>query len=211
MPRPSCPPRRIRPDPPYQCARCALSYGERECDMSTIGSGTGHRTTRRRRRDRPTSRGAAGSSSGSSATCRPRSSAPPRWSWRASAVTIWTDTPALIAIAALARRDRRLLRRARGHDLRRAAAGRRRLARARSAAPFLLLVAEFGVAELLDTLLIRPAALIARRVAAARSDVGASRRQGRRRRHLLRHRGRRIHRHRQDRTARRPSLRERAS
>ena len=74
-------------------------------------------------------------------------------------VTIWTDSPALIAIAALARRDRGLLPRPRDHDLHRAAAvsadWRRAIVRT-----FLLLVAEFGVAELLDTLLIRPAALV---------------------------------------------------
>jgi hypothetical protein len=75
------------------------------------------------------------------------------------AVTIWTDSPALIAVAAL-------LGEIVGFYLvlaitiyaeqapvspnRRRAVGR----------TFLLLVAEFGVAEVLDTLLIRPAALM---------------------------------------------------
>ncbi|HYJ51309.1 MAG TPA: hypothetical protein VEX12_15445 [Microbacterium sp.] len=74
-------------------------------------------------------------------------------------VTIWTDSPALIAIAAL-------LGEIVGFYLVLAitiyieqqsvsADWRRAIVRT-----FLLLVAEFGVAELLDTLLIRPAALV---------------------------------------------------
>lgn len=75
------------------------------------------------------------------------------------AVTIWTSAPALIALAALL-----------GEFLgfyavlaitifleQSAVAATRRSALARA---FLLLVAEFGPAELLDTLLIRPAALM---------------------------------------------------
>ena len=71
----------------------------------------------------------------------------------------------------------------------------------------LLLVAEFGVAELLDTLLIRPAALMLGVLAAARPGVGAPGRQGRRRHRVLRDRRRRVHRHRQGRAARRPPQR----
>ena len=75
-------------------------------------------------------------------------------------VTIWTDAPALIAIAAL-------LGEIVGFYLvlaitiyieQHAVSANWRRAIIRT---FLLLVAEFGVAELLDTLLIRPAALVA--------------------------------------------------
>jgi hypothetical protein len=75
------------------------------------------------------------------------------------AVTIWTDAPALIALAALL-----------GETVgfyavlaitifveQAAVSPSRHRAVART---FLLLVAEFGAAELLDTLLIRPAALL---------------------------------------------------
>ena len=76
------------------------------------------------------------------------------------AVTIWTDAPALIAIAAL-------LGEIVGFYIvlaitifieQQAVSPNWRRALGRT---FLLLIAEFGVAELLDTLLIRPAALMA--------------------------------------------------
>ena len=146
---------------------------------------------------------AAGSCSGSSATFPPRSSAPRRWSSRGSSSRSGPTTPpssrsprslgeivgfyAVLAVTIYAEQ-------AQVAKTLRGAIGRTGL----------LLVAEFGVAELLDTLLIRPAALMLGVWLAARPAVGPSRGQGRRRHRVLRDRGRRVHGHRQDRAARRP-------
>ena len=108
----------------------------------------------------PRPRADAGSSSGSSATFPAEIVGTAAMVIAGLVVTIWTDNAAVIALAALARRDRRLLRRARRHDLRRAGARSRTTMRRAIGRTGLLLVAEFGVAELLDTLLIRPAALM---------------------------------------------------
>ena len=75
-------------------------------------------------------------------------------------VTIWTDNAAVIALAALVGEIIGFYAVLADHHLCRAGAGRPQTVRAAIGRTGLLLVAEFGVAELLDTLLIRPAALM---------------------------------------------------